>query len=44
MRYTFSATKNGNGKWSGKEAIVNKNRMIQQYDNFTWEFMTNDKK
>ncbi len=44
MRYTFSATKNGNGKWSGKETIANKNRIIQQYNNFTWKFMTKDKR
>jgi alpha-D-xyloside xylohydrolase len=40
MRYTFTAIKNGNGKWIGKESFDNKNKMIQQYNNFKWKFMT----
>jgi len=44
MTYSFSATKSYDGKWIKKEDIHNKNKMPQQYDRFTWNFMTSDKK
>ncbi|WP_026260193.1 TIM-barrel domain-containing protein [Segetibacter koreensis] len=44
MRYSFSATKDSDGKWIGKEEIFNKNKMTQQYKNFSWKFMAGDKK
>jgi hypothetical protein len=44
MRNSFTATKNNDGKWIGKEEIDNKEKIPQQYNNFGWIFMSSGKK
>jgi hypothetical protein len=44
MYYRFSVVKDNNGKPEGKVIIDNPHHLTQQYDHFTWTFMSEQEK
>ena len=44
MHYRFSVVKDNNGKPEGKVIIDNPHHLTQQYDHFTWTFMSEQEK